>query len=101
MDEAGSALKSGEDRGEVVIQGPNVMHGYRNNPEANASAFSDGWFRTGDQGFIDSDGYLNLTGRLKELINRGGEKMGPTPWGTTMMRPPTRRSRAPPAERRA
>ena len=77
MDEAGGALKSGEDRGEVVIQGPNVMHGYRNNPEANASAFSDGWFRTGDQGFIDSGGYLNLTGRLKELINRGGEKISP------------------------
>ena len=76
MDEAGTRLADGA-RGEVVIKGPNVMGGYRNNPEANASAFSDGWFRTGDQGFIDERGYLNLTGRLKELINRGGEKISP------------------------
>ena len=63
--------------GEVVVRGPNVMRGYRNNPEANAEAFIDGWFRTGDIGVIDSDGYLALTGRIKELINRGGEKISP------------------------
>ncbi len=76
MDEAGGLLATGE-RGEVVIQGPNVVSGYENNPEANAKSFTKGWFRTGDQGFLDEDGYLSLTGRLKELINRGGEKIGP------------------------
>ena len=63
--------------GEVVVRGPNVMHGYRNNPEANAAAFTDGWFRTGDIGEVDNDGYLALIGRIKELINRGGEKISP------------------------
>ena len=53
------------------------MRGYRNNPKANAEAFIDGWFRTGDIGVIDSDGYLAVTGRIKELINRGGEKISP------------------------
>ena len=76
MDEAGKLLATGE-RGEVVIQGPNVFSGYENNPEANAKSFTNGWFRTGDQGFLDEGGYLRLTGRLKELINRGGEKIGP------------------------
>ena len=73
----GQALPPG-DRGEVCIQGPNVMGGYENNPEANATAFFDGtWFRTGDQGVLDENGYLTLTGRLKEMINRGGEKISP------------------------
>jgi acyl-CoA synthetase (AMP-forming)/AMP-acid ligase II len=76
MDEAGNLLPGGE-RGEVVIQGPNVVSGYENNPEANEKSFIHGWFRTGDQGFLDEDGYLTLTGRLKEMINRGGEKIGP------------------------
>lgn len=76
MDEAGNLLPQGE-RGEVVIQGPNVVAGYENNPEANEKSFVNGWFRTGDQGFLDEDGYLTLTGRLKEMINRGGEKIGP------------------------
>jgi acyl-CoA synthetase (AMP-forming)/AMP-acid ligase II len=76
MDEAGNLLKNGE-RGEVVIQGPNVVSGYENNPEANAKSFTNGWFRTGDQGMLDENGYLILTGRLKEMINRGGEKIGP------------------------
>ena len=71
-----TCLPTGE-RGEVVIQGPNVVSGYENNPEANAKSFTNGWFRTGDQGFLDAEGYLTLTGRLKELINRGGEKIGP------------------------
>jgi acyl-CoA synthetase (AMP-forming)/AMP-acid ligase II len=76
MDSAGNLLKAGE-RGEVVIRGANVITGYENNPEANASSFTDGWFRTGDQGYLDEDGYLLLTGRLKEMINRGGEKISP------------------------
>lgn len=76
MDAGGQHLKPGE-RGEVVIKGPNVTRGYESNPEANATAFTDGWFRTGDQGFLDADGYLTLVGRLKELINRGGEKISP------------------------
>jgi acyl-CoA synthetase (AMP-forming)/AMP-acid ligase II len=76
MDEAGALLPQGG-VGEVVIRGPNVTAGYDANPEANAKAFTDGWFRTGDQGTFDADGYLMLTGRLKELINRGGEKVSP------------------------
>ena len=75
-DDTGRHLAPGE-RGEVVIKGPNVITGYENNPEANATSFFDGWFRTGDQGVIDKDGYLTLVGRLKELINRGGEKVSP------------------------
>ncbi|HVB13976.1 MAG TPA: acyl--CoA ligase [Candidatus Dormibacteraeota bacterium] len=63
--------------GEVVIRGPNVMDGYDGNPEANAASFKDGWFRTGDLGVLDQTGYLTLSGRLKELINRGGEKIAP------------------------
>jgi oxalate---CoA ligase len=64
--------------GEVVIRGANVTPGYTNNPEANKSAFpGDGWFRTGDQGYLDEEGYLFLTGRIKEIINRGGEKISP------------------------
>ena len=76
MDKEGRHLKQGE-QGEVVIQGPNVIRGYENNPEANASSFVDGWFRTGDQGYLDADGYLHLVARIKELINRGGEKISP------------------------
>lgn len=63
--------------GEIVIRGPNVFAGYANNTEANASAFVDGWFRTGDLGFLAPDGYLTVTGRLKEIIIRGGEKIAP------------------------
>ena len=76
MDPEGRHLPAGE-RGEVVIKGPNVIRGYENNEEANATSFVDGWFRTGDQGFLDANGYLTLTGRLKEMINRGGEKISP------------------------
>jgi oxalate---CoA ligase len=64
-------------RGEIVIQGPTVFAGYENNPDANERAFADGWFRTGDEGLLDSDGYLHITGRLKEQINRAGEKISP------------------------
>ncbi len=76
MDERGELLPPGS-AGEVVIRGANVTRGYRKNPDANHSAFASGWFRTGDQGVIDADGYLRLTGRLKEIINRGGEKISP------------------------
>ena len=76
MDAAGRICSRG-DRGEVVIQGPNVIRGYENNPEANAASFVDGWFRTGDRGYLDADGYLWLIARIKELINRGGEKISP------------------------
>lgn len=76
MDDDGTILPQGA-IGEVVIRGPNVTKGYEANPEANAKAFTNGWFRTGDQGMFDADGYLMLTGRLKELIKRGGEQVSP------------------------
>ena len=76
LDKENRLLPAGH-RGEVVIKGPTVVDGYEDNPEANATAFVDGWFRTGDEGFLDDDGYLFLTGRLKEQINRGGEKISP------------------------
>lgn len=76
MSEAGAILPSGE-FGEIVIRGRNVTAGYENNPEANDKGFTNGWFRTGDEGYLDQRGYLRLTGRLKEIINRGGEKVSP------------------------
>ena len=76
MDETGNLLEQGS-TGEVVIQGENVTAGYDNNPAANRENFVNGWFRTGDQGVMDEDGYLTITGRLKEIINRGGEKISP------------------------
>jgi acyl-CoA synthetase (AMP-forming)/AMP-acid ligase II/thioesterase domain-containing protein/acyl carrier protein len=76
MDPENRLLPAGA-TGEVVIRGPNVAAAYENNPEANAAAFTDGWFRTGDEGVLDEDGYLTITGRLKEIINRGGEKIAP------------------------
>ncbi len=65
------------EEGEVVTRGPNVTRGYESNPAANEAAFAHGWFHTGDQGFMDEDGFLKITGRLKEIINRGGEKVAP------------------------
>ncbi|KAL2227076.1 oxalate--CoA ligase [Sesamum indicum] len=76
LDENG-VVQGANSNGEVCIRGPNVTKGYKNNPEANKSAFQFGWFHTGDLGFFDSDGYLHLVGRIKELINRGGEKISP------------------------
>ena len=76
MDNVGELLEAGE-IGEVVIRGDNVTAGYENNASANAQAYVKGWFRTGDQGVLDAKGYLTLTGRLKEIINRGGEKISP------------------------
>jgi acyl-CoA synthetase (AMP-forming)/AMP-acid ligase II len=76
VDDAWRQLGTGAS-GEVVVRGPSVVDGYRANPEANAEAFRDGWFRTGDLGELSEDGYLTLHGRIKELINRGGEKISP------------------------
>ena len=76
MDEAGQ-ICAASDTGEIVIRGANVTTGYAGNAQANAEAFIVDWFRTGDQGYLDKDGYLFLTGRLKEIINRGGEKVSP------------------------
>lgn len=76
LDEEWKELPRGQ-VGEVSIRGPNVTPGYEANPEANAKSFRDGWFRTGDQGVLDEEGYLRLTGRIKEQINRGGEKFSP------------------------
>ena len=88
MDLAGTLLPHGS-VGEVVIRGPNVTAGYVSNPEANAAAFTDGWFRTGDQGLMDDGGYLFLHGRLKELINRGGEKISPVEIDEVLMDHPS------------
>jgi acyl-CoA synthetase (AMP-forming)/AMP-acid ligase II len=76
MTDTGELLPRGT-KGEVVLQGPSVIEAYENNPEANAKSFVNGWFRTGDEGVLDNEGYLQLTGRIKELINRGGEKIAP------------------------
>ncbi len=76
MDTEGRLLPPGT-TGEIVIRGPNVTAGYENNPKANGEAFTNGWFRTGDQGVMDAEGYVSITGRLKEIINRGGEKISP------------------------
>jgi acyl-CoA synthetase (AMP-forming)/AMP-acid ligase II len=70
--------------GEIVIKGAMVFGGYDNAPEENAQAFHDGWFRTGDLGYIDDDGYLFITGRVKELINKGGEKISPAEIDTVL-----------------
>jgi len=76
MDKDGSHLGTNQ-RGEVAIQGANVFRGYENNPEANERAFVNGWFRTGDEGYLDADCYLHLTGRIKDIIIRGGENIAP------------------------
>ena len=76
MDETGGVVPTGTE-GEIVIRGDNVMHGYLANPAADATAFHGSWFRTGDLGYLDPDGYVKVTGRLKEIINRGGEKVAP------------------------
>jgi acyl-CoA synthetase (AMP-forming)/AMP-acid ligase II/thioesterase domain-containing protein len=76
MNGTGALLPAGA-RGEVVIRGDSVTRGYENNLSANQDAFQHGWFRTGDQGYLDDEGYLFLTGRVKEIINRGGEKISP------------------------
>ena len=77
MVEDGERLLPTGEVGEIVVRGPGVMPGYIHNPQANAKAFVNGWFRTGDQGYLDQDGYLFITGRLRRCINRGGEKIAP------------------------
>jgi acyl-CoA synthetase (AMP-forming)/AMP-acid ligase II len=76
LDDAGKPLPPGQ-IGEIAIRGSNVTPGYFNNPAANAAAYTHGWFRTGDQGSMDGDGYVQISGRIKEIINRGGEKVSP------------------------
>jgi oxalate---CoA ligase len=76
MDVEGALVPAGT-TGEIVIRGVNVTAGYENNPNANREAFTNGWFRTGDQGVMTAEGYVTITGRLKEIINRGGEKISP------------------------
>ena len=76
VDDDGKPMSVGQ-RGAVVVRGPSVMSGYLNAPERNRSIFQDGWFRTGDIGSIDEEGFLSLHGRDKELINRGSEKISP------------------------
>jgi acyl-CoA synthetase (AMP-forming)/AMP-acid ligase II len=71
--------------GEIVIRGESVTKGYLNNPKANNDSFIEGWFRTGDQGFFDEDDLLQLTGRIKEIINKGGEKIAPLEIDDTIM----------------
>ncbi|MGB8596093.1 MAG: acyl--CoA ligase [Candidatus Sulfotelmatobacter sp.] len=87
MDKDGNHLGT-DQRGEIAIQGANVFRGYENNPEANARAFVNGWFRTGDQGFLDSDCYLHLTGRIKDIIIRGGENIAPHEVDEVLLRHP-------------
>lgn len=84
MDQAGALLEQRE-TGEIVIRGESVTAGYEGNPEANHKSFHDGWFRTGDEGHVDADGYLFITGRLKEIINRGGENIQPREIDETLM----------------
>lgn len=76
LNDAGEILGAGA-TGEVSIKGASVFGGYEGNAKANAESFTEGWFRTGDQGYLDAQGYLRLNGRIKELINRGGEKISP------------------------
>jgi acyl-CoA synthetase (AMP-forming)/AMP-acid ligase II len=87
MDRDGNHLGTLQ-RGEVAIQGANVFRGYANNPEANARAFVNGWFRTGDEGFLDEDCYLHLTGRIKDIIIRGGENIAPHEVDEVLLRHP-------------
>jgi acyl-CoA synthetase (AMP-forming)/AMP-acid ligase II/acyl carrier protein len=87
MDEHGNIITD-EKKGEIVIKGPGITAGYENNQEANKNAFTGGWFRTGDQGFIDGEGYLFITGRIKEIINRGGEKISPGEIEEVLMKHP-------------
>jgi acyl-CoA synthetase (AMP-forming)/AMP-acid ligase II len=87
LDERGEALPAGA-AGEVAVRGPNVMDGYEANPVANSEAFARGWFRTGDEGTMDELGYVTLRGRIKELINRGGEKIAPREVDEVLLRHP-------------
>ena len=74
--------------GEIVVKGDEVFSGYEGAPEENAAVFTNGWFRTGDTGYLDNDGFLWLTGRKKELINKGGEKIAPAEIDAVLMNHP-------------
>src|SRR3984893_1366700 len=87
MDKDGNSLENNL-CGEIAIQGANVFRGYENNSEANADAFVNGWFRTGDQGYLDEDCYLHLTGRIKDIIIRGGENIAPHEVDEILLRHP-------------
>jgi acyl-CoA synthetase (AMP-forming)/AMP-acid ligase II len=87
MNEKGNELHQGE-LGEIAVRGPNVFKGYEDDPEANKAAFVDGWFRTGDLGYFDGEGYLHLVGRVKEIINKGGEKVAPQEIDSALMEHP-------------
>jgi len=87
MDKQGNSLENNQ-CGEIAIQGANVFRGYENNPEANTRAFINGWFRTGDQGYLDEDCYLHLTGRIKDIIIRGGENIAPHEVDEVLLRHP-------------
>ncbi|MHB8576091.1 MAG: acyl--CoA ligase [Dehalococcoidia bacterium] len=88
LDDANNELPRGQ-TGEVSLKGPNVTRGYLRNPDATAAAFTNGWFRTGDSGALDADGYVYLHGRIKELINRGGEKISPLEVDDVLLRHPS------------
>ena len=87
VDDDSGELPIGE-RGEVLVGGPTVTSGYLNNAELNRACFLDGWFRTGDIGSVDKDGFLILHGRKSDLINRGGEKISPVEVDDALMRHP-------------
>jgi acyl-CoA synthetase (AMP-forming)/AMP-acid ligase II/acyl carrier protein len=88
LDEDRSEVLPAGQVGEIGIRGPAVTSGYVDNDDATAAAFADGWFRTGDQGYLDRDGYLTITGRLKEIINRAGEKIAPREIDDALMEHP-------------
>ena len=87
MDRKGRQVPIGK-RGEIALRGPTITRGYDNDAAATASAFQDGWFRTGDIGYLDRDGYLFIVGRIKDLINRGGQEVAPAEVEETLLRHP-------------
>ncbi|MEH2504040.1 acyl-CoA synthetase (AMP-forming)/AMP-acid ligase II/aryl carrier-like protein [Bradyrhizobium sp. AZCC 1578] len=87
MDVNGRRVPTGK-RGEIVLRGPTITRGYDNNAAATASAFRDGWFRTGDIGYLDQEGYLFIVGRIKDVINRGGQEVAPAEVEETLLRHP-------------
>jgi amino acid adenylation domain-containing protein len=87
MDLRGQTLPVGE-RGEIVLRGPTIFRGYDNNVTATESAFRNGWFRTGDLGLLDSQGYLFIVGRIKDVINRGGQQVSPVEVEEALLRHP-------------
>jgi oxalate---CoA ligase len=87
MDDKGTILEPPE-VGEIVVKGDEVFTGYEGAVEENAIVFTNGWFRTGDTGYLDNEGFLWLTGRKKELINKGGEKIAPAEIDAVLMEHP-------------